>query len=40
MIMAGLDDALDNGALQRRLASDPLSWAAHLYLSIEKMSIG
>ncbi len=40
MIMAGLDDALDHDALQRRFASDPLSWAAHLYLSIERMSIG
>ena len=40
MIMAGLDDALNHDALQRRFASDPLSWAAHLYLSIERMSIG
>ena len=40
MIMAGIDDALHHDALQRRFASDPLSWAAHLYLSIERMSIG
>ena len=40
MIMAGLDDALNHDALQRRFASDPLAWAAHVYLSIERMSIG
>jgi hypothetical protein len=40
MIMAGIDDALHHDALQRRFARDPLSWAAHLYLSIERMSIG
>jgi hypothetical protein len=40
MIMAALDDALHNNALQRRFASDPVSWAAHLYLSYERMSIG
>lgn len=39
MIMAALDDALDHGALQRYFARDPVSWAAHLYLSIEHMSI-
>ncbi len=40
MIMAALDDALNGGALQRRFAHDPISWAAHLYLSIERMSLG
>ncbi|MGA2925583.1 MAG: glucoamylase family protein [Solirubrobacteraceae bacterium] len=40
MIMAGIDDALRDGALQRRFASDPLSWAARLYLGYETMSIG
>jgi Putative glucoamylase/Protein of unknown function (DUF3131) len=40
MIMAALDDALDHGALQRRFAQDPISWAARTYLSIERMSIG
>ncbi len=40
MIMAGLDDALNNGALQKYFASDPVSWAARLYLSDERMSIG
>ena len=39
MIMAGLDDALDGGALQRHFAADPESWAARLYLSAERMSI-
>jgi hypothetical protein len=39
MIMAALDDALDNGALQRYFAADPESWAAREYLSIERMSI-
>ena len=40
MIMAALDDALNGGALQRYFAADPESWAARLYLSIERMSIG
>jgi hypothetical protein len=40
MIMAALDDALNGGALQRRFAADPESWAARLYLSSERMSIG
>jgi Putative glucoamylase/Protein of unknown function (DUF3131) len=40
MIMAALDDALNNGGLQRYFAADPLSWAARLYLSVERMSIG
>jgi hypothetical protein len=40
MIMAALDDALENGALQRHFAADPESWAARLYLSTERMSIG
>jgi hypothetical protein len=40
MIMAALDDALNRGALQRDFAADPESWAARLYLSTERMSIG
>jgi hypothetical protein len=40
MIMAALDDALNNGALQRYFANDPIAWAARLYLSYERMSIG
>jgi hypothetical protein len=40
MIMAALDDALNNGAMQRYFARDPVSWAARLYLSSETMSIG
>ena len=39
MIMAALDDALNGGALQRRFAADPESWAARVYLSTERMSI-
>ncbi|HEY2320587.1 MAG TPA: glucoamylase family protein [Solirubrobacteraceae bacterium] len=39
MIMAGLDDALNQGALQRDFANDPVSWAARTYLSAERMSI-
>lgn len=39
MIMAALDDALGNGALQGYFARDPVSWAARLYLSTETMSI-
>jgi hypothetical protein len=39
MIMAALDDALNNGALQRDFANDPVSWAARTYLSAERMSI-
>jgi len=40
MIMASLDNALQNRAMQRHFAQDPVSWAARTYLSIEKMSIG
>jgi hypothetical protein len=40
MIMAALDDALNRGALQRYFAADPEAWAARLYLSTERMSIG
>jgi Putative glucoamylase/Protein of unknown function (DUF3131) len=39
MIMAALDDALNGGALQRRFAADPESYAAKLYLGTERMSI-
>jgi hypothetical protein len=39
MIMAGIDDALNRGALQRYFARDPVSRAAHVYLSMERMSI-
>ena len=39
MIMAALDNALRDRALQRDFASDPVSWAAHTYLSMETMSI-
>jgi hypothetical protein len=39
MIMAALDNALRNRALQRDFARDPVSWAARTYLGLEKMSI-
>jgi hypothetical protein len=39
MIMAALNDALNNDALQRDFARDPVSWAARTYLSAERMSI-
>lgn len=39
MIMAALDNALQNNALRRHFASDPVSWAAQTYLSMETMSL-
>jgi hypothetical protein len=39
MIMASLDNALNDRAIQRDFARDPVSWAAHTYLSLETMSI-
>ena len=39
MIMAALDNALHNRALQRDFAQDPVAWAAHTYLSTETMSL-
>jgi hypothetical protein len=39
MIMASLDNALNNRAIQRDFAADPVSWAARTYLSLEKMSL-
>jgi Putative glucoamylase/Protein of unknown function (DUF3131) len=39
MIMAALDNALNNRALQRDFASDPVSWAAHTYLELEHMPL-
>ena len=40
MIMASLDNALANRAIQRYFAADPVSWAAHTYLGLEDMSLG
>jgi hypothetical protein len=40
MIMAALDNALDNRAIQRDFARDPVSWAAHTYLELETLSLG
>jgi hypothetical protein len=39
MIMAALDNALDDRAMQRHFARDPVSQVAQLYLSYETMSI-
>ncbi|GAC1637266.1 MAG: hypothetical protein NVS4B2_26060 [Chloroflexota bacterium] len=39
MIMAALDNALNNRGMQRHFADDPVSWAARTYLSMETMSI-
>jgi hypothetical protein len=39
MIMAGLDDALNDDALQRDFARDPVSWAAKTDLMFERMTI-
>jgi Putative glucoamylase/Protein of unknown function (DUF3131) len=39
MIMAGLDNALNDRALQRDFARDPVAWAARTYLAIERMSL-
>ncbi|HEX3425148.1 MAG TPA: glucoamylase family protein, partial [Acidimicrobiales bacterium] len=33
MIMASLDNALNNGEMQEHFARDPISWAARVYLS-------
>jgi Putative glucoamylase/Protein of unknown function (DUF3131) len=40
MILAALDNALNHDAMQQHFASDPVSWAARLYLGYETMSIG
>jgi hypothetical protein len=39
MIMAGLDNAIRDRALQQHFAQDSVSWAARTYLSMETMSI-
>jgi hypothetical protein len=39
MIMASLDNALQNRAMQQHFAQDPVAWAAHTYLSLETFSI-
>jgi hypothetical protein len=39
MIMAALDNALKDGAMQRHFARDSVSSAARLYLSYETMSL-
>ena len=39
MILAALDNALRDRQMQEHFARDPVSWAARLYLSYEKMSI-
>jgi Putative glucoamylase/Protein of unknown function (DUF3131) len=40
MIMASLDNALNNRAIQRDFANDPVSWAAREYLSLENFNLG
>jgi hypothetical protein len=39
MIMASLDNALNDRALQRHFAADPVSWAARTYLGAEDMFV-
>jgi hypothetical protein len=39
MIMAALDNALRDRAVQRTFAADPVSWAAQAYLGAEHMSL-
>ena len=39
MIMAGLDNALENNAMQRHFAADPVGQAVQPYLAIEQFSI-
>jgi Putative glucoamylase/Protein of unknown function (DUF3131) len=39
MVMASLDNALRNRAMQKHFAADPVSWAAREYLSMETMSL-
>jgi hypothetical protein len=38
--MAALDNALNNRAIQRDFANDPVSWAARTYLPMETFSLG
>ena len=40
MIMAALDNALNDRAIQRDFASNPVSWAARAYLPAETFSLG
>jgi hypothetical protein len=40
MILTALDNALDNRAMQRHFADDPVSWAARTYLGLEDMGLG
>jgi hypothetical protein len=39
MIMAAIDNAVNNRAMQKYFAADPVAWAAQTYLSMETMSI-
>jgi len=39
MIMAALDNALNDRAMQRHFAQDPVARTAHTYLSAETLSI-
>jgi hypothetical protein len=37
--MAGLDNALENGAMQAHFAADPVGQAVRPYLALEQFSI-
>ena len=39
MILAALDNALRDRALQRHFAADPVSWAARIYLGVERLAL-
>jgi hypothetical protein len=40
MIMAALDNVLNDRAMQQHFSRDSVSWAARTYLGIENMGIG
>jgi hypothetical protein len=40
MILAAIDNAVNNRAIQRHFASDSVSWAAQTYLGLENMGLG
>ena len=39
MIMMSIDNALQNGAIRKHFADDPVSWAAKTYLGMETMTL-
>ena len=40
IIMAALDNVLNNRAMQQHFAKDPVPWAARTYLGIENLGLG